>query len=110
MSIHRRSRLRSIFHLAPLALAVSGLASTAVAEPSESAGANASPGVAALGTDDTLLAGIPGEGEVSLADAKKWLADPAHHVELSVNLPKGINAAKGNLSIPADNPSDPSQD
>lgn len=102
MPNHSRSRLRSFLHLAPLCLAASSLVSAASAATPENADAKSS--VVTLGSDDSLLAGIPGEGDVTLADVKQWLAKPENHAELTVNLPKGLDAAKGNVHIPADNP------
>jgi cytochrome c peroxidase len=54
--------------------------------------------------DPTLTAGIPGEGPATSSQIAKWLADPNNHVELDVRLPKGLDAAAGNIYIPEDNP------
>ena len=89
-----RSRLRAILSIATICAATAGLATNATADPSK----------ATLGGDDSLTAGIPGSGKVSLADVEQWLADPSRHVELSVELPKGIDGAKANIYIPEDNP------
>lgn len=54
--------------------------------------------------DPSLTAGIPGEGDVTLEEVNKWLADPKNHVVLDVKLPYGIDAAAANVFIPEDNP------
>lgn len=104
MPIHSRSRLRSILYLVPLCLAVSSMATLSAAAPIENADEKSTSSVAALGSDESLLAGIPGEGDLTLVDVELWLSKPENHVELTVQLPKGLDAAKGNLHIPADNP------
>ncbi|MFN3158074.1 MAG: cytochrome-c peroxidase [Rubinisphaera brasiliensis] len=40
-----------------------------------------------------LVGGIPGEGPLTNAEIKKWLADPANHETLEVVLPLGLNVA-----------------
>lgn len=94
MPMQSRSRLRAVLSIATICAATVGLATNATADPSK----------ATLGGDDSLTAGIPGSGKVSLADVEQWLADPSRHVELSVELPKGIDGAKANIYIPEDNP------
>jgi cytochrome c peroxidase len=59
--------------------------------------------VVTLGSGD-LLKGIPGEGSLTNAEIAKWLADPRNHLELKPKLPFGLDAAAGNIYIPADNP------
>lgn len=54
--------------------------------------------------DPALTAGIPGEGPLTVAQVQEWLNDPSNHAELSVTLPKGLDAAKANIYIPEDNP------
>lgn len=54
--------------------------------------------------EPSLTAGIPGEGPLTAAQIRAWLADPAVHAALAVELPLGIKAAAGNIKIPADNP------
>jgi len=54
--------------------------------------------------DPSLTSGIPGEGAVSVEELKKWLANPENHAPLEVELPKGLDAGKGNIYIPEDNP------
>lgn len=51
-----------------------------------------------------LTAGIPGEGRLAMRDIEKWLADPANHAPLEVELPKGLAAAASGIKIPSDNP------
>lgn len=41
-----------------------------------------------------LLQGIPGEGPLKQAEIKQWLADPANHVPIQVELPLGLNLGK----------------
>lgn len=57
----------------------------------------------ALG-DPTLTAGIPGEGPLTIQELQKWLADPANHVPLELELPKGLDAGQANVFIPEGNP------
>lgn len=54
--------------------------------------------------DPTLTEGIPGEGPLTMEQVKEWLARPENHVALQVTLPKGLDAAVGNIYIPEDNP------
>lgn len=56
-----------------------------------------------LGKDD-LTSGIPGSGKLSVADIKKYLDNPANHVELKVTLPDGLAAGADAVYIPNDNP------
>lgn len=56
-----------------------------------------------LGEGD-LLTGIPGEGNLRVAEIKEWLANPVNHETLSVELPEGLSAATANIYIPEDNP------
>jgi cytochrome c peroxidase len=44
-----------------------------------------------LGQDQSLTAGIPGEGPLTKAQIEKWLSDPANHETLSVTLPLGLS-------------------
>ncbi len=57
-----------------------------------------------LGQHDSLLAGIPGKDRLSLAEIKQWLAEAKNHLPLEFELPKGLDAGKANVFIPADNP------
>jgi len=54
--------------------------------------------------DPSLTAGIPGRGELTNPQIKAWLDDPANHVELEVELPKGISLASANISGIKENP------
>jgi cytochrome c peroxidase len=56
-----------------------------------------------LGLGD-LLAGIPGEGALTIAEIKSWLSNPANHAPLVPTLPDGLAAASANIFIPEDNP------
>lgn len=51
-----------------------------------------------------LTAGIPGLGSLTTEQIKKWLANPANHQLLDVELPLGLDAGRSAISIPADNP------
>ena len=51
-----------------------------------------------------LTAGIPGQGKLTEAQIKAWLADPKNHAPLEVELPLGLAAGKAGIQIPADNP------
>jgi cytochrome c peroxidase len=44
-----------------------------------------------------LLQGIPGKGSVTVAELKKWLADPANHQVLLPILPLGLDAGQQSL-------------
>lgn len=54
--------------------------------------------------DSSLTAGIPGKGDLSVAELKKWLADPQNHETLEVELPEGLAAGASAIVIPEDNP------
>ena len=56
-----------------------------------------------LGKEE-LTKGIPGSSTLSVAEIKKFLADPANHTELQVKLPEGLSAGIDALYIPSDNP------
>ena len=51
--------------------------------------------VARLYHDATLTTGIPGEGDLSVAEIRAWLDDPAVHEALTVELPLGLHVGKG---------------
>jgi cytochrome c peroxidase len=55
-----------------------------------------------LGADE-LTRGIPGDGPLTTAQIKAWLADPNNHVPLAVKLPLGLSAGQGSIVVPADN-------
>ena len=67
-------------------------------------------GTAALGAetvrlgDPALTSGISGAGPLTVADIKKYLENPANHLELAVELPDGLSAGKEAIYIPSDNP------
>ena len=52
----------------------------------------------------SLTSGIPGDGPLSVAEIKKWLADENNHRELDVQLPFGLAAGKANIKGVAENP------
>jgi cytochrome c peroxidase len=56
-----------------------------------------------LGTPE-LTSGIPGEGKLTVAEIKAWLAKPENHEALDVELPFGLSVGKSAISIPSDNP------
>ncbi len=56
-----------------------------------------------LGKEE-LTKGIPGSEKLSVAEIKKYLDNPANHIELQVKLPEGLAAGVDALYIPADNP------
>ncbi|WP_436298720.1 cytochrome-c peroxidase [Stieleria mannarensis] len=78
--------------------------SNAAADATEASGSATPSATVTLGDDHSLLTGIPGSGKLTLEEVKNWLSRPEQHVELTVTLPKGLDAAKGNLFIPDDNP------
>ena len=43
-----------------------------------------------LGEDDSLTAGIPGTGALTVEEVREWLANPANHESLDVQLPLGL--------------------
>lgn len=73
------------------------------AEPKDDQAGSAGSAVI-LGQDERLLTGVPGSGRLSLDDVRAWLANESNHAELSVALPKGLDAASANIYIPDDNP------
>jgi cytochrome c peroxidase len=44
-----------------------------------------------------LTDGIPGDGDLTVADIKKWLADPLNHQVLDVTLPLGLATGQGQI-------------
>jgi len=54
--------------------------------------------------DSALTAGIPGQGELTTAQIKAWLADAKNHAPLRPKLPFGLAAGASDIKIPADNP------
>jgi cytochrome c peroxidase len=51
-----------------------------------------------------LTAGIPGKGPLTIEQIKKWLANPANHQPLEVELPVGLDVGRSAIAIPKDNP------
>ncbi|HEX4129369.1 MAG TPA: cytochrome c peroxidase [Pirellulales bacterium] len=47
--------------------------------------------------DPSLTAGIPGSGELTLDDIKKWIDDPKNHATLEVELPLGLAAGQKDI-------------
>ncbi len=54
--------------------------------------------------DPRLTAGLSGEGNLTLDELRRWLADAANHQPLEFELPKGLDAGKANVFIPEANP------
>ena len=61
------------------------------------------PEVVLLGSGD-LLAGIPGEGDLTTSQIEVWLADPKNHVVLKPELPLGLAAGAAEIQGLAKNP------
>lgn len=72
------------------------------ADPPLDSSANRSNRVS-LGSSD-LTAGIPGQGELTLAQINSWLANSRNHEALKVTLPMGLDGAAANLSGLDENP------
>lgn len=51
-----------------------------------------------------LYAGIPGGGDLSAEEAKKWLAEPANHEVLDVRLPLGLSTGQSQMQGLKENP------
>ena len=51
-----------------------------------------------------LVSGIPGTGPLTKEQVQKWLADPANHEPLDVELPAGLALGASAIQIPKDNP------
>ncbi|EMI46413.1 cytochrome-c peroxidase [Rhodopirellula sp. SWK7] len=82
---------------------VFGASSAVIAVAAESSQGGPATATVSLG-DPSLTAGIPGDGPLTLEQAKRWLAQPENHAILDVRLPRGLDAATGNIYIPEDNP------
>lgn len=69
-------------------------ADTSADEVSEPSGesADAAAGNVVQLPDDSLLAGIPGAGPLTLAEIQAWLDDPKNHEILDIRLPLGLAA------------------
>jgi cytochrome c peroxidase len=66
-------------------------------------GAESDPQKVLLGSPE-LTAGIPGEGPLTKEQIARWLANPANHQSLAVELPTGLALGATGIQIPADNP------
>jgi cytochrome c peroxidase len=51
-----------------------------------------------------LTSGIPGDGDLTIDQIKKWLDNKANHQPLEVVLPAGLALGANNIFIPKDNP------
>ncbi|MGI9428290.1 MAG: cytochrome-c peroxidase [Bythopirellula sp.] len=63
----------------------------------------AQPETVKLGSGD-LLAGIPGKGELTLAQIEAWLGDPKNHVVLLPELPQGLDVGAAEIKGIDQNP------
>jgi cytochrome c peroxidase len=52
----------------------------------------------------SLTSGIPGDGVLTIEQARRWLSDPAVHQPIDFALPLGLRDAANLVWIPADNP------
>jgi cytochrome c peroxidase len=57
-----------------------------------------------LGEDDSLTAGIPGTGALTADQVGEWLANPANHETLEVDLPLGLALGKAQMKGLEKNP------
>jgi len=73
-----------------------------VETPSDGQG-ESSDGSVLLGSAE-LTAGIPGEGELTVAQIGAWLDSDDNHTSLRVTLPTGLAAGSKAIVIPKDNP------
>jgi cytochrome c peroxidase len=69
---------------------------TAASNDSSAGGKLAQSGKVMLG-DSELFAGIPGQGSLSVEEISQWLADPANHEPLEVELPLGLSAGAAQI-------------
>lgn len=74
------------------------LASAGIAAESSSPASTAKKSNQVVLGDPELTAGIPGDGTLKLEEIQKWLADPANHQPLEVELPYGLAAASGQIT------------
>lgn len=51
-----------------------------------------------------LTAGIPGEGKLTKEQIDRWLADPANHAVLEIDLPIGLEAGRSQIQGLEENP------
>ncbi len=79
--------------------AESGESASAVEEPTVKPAATVElpPEVVKLSYDAELLAGIPGEGELTVAQIQIWLDNPKNHVVLKPELPLGLAAGAAEI-------------
>lgn len=54
--------------------------------------------------NDSLVAGLPGNGPVSAAEIEKWLANPKNHEVLDVVLPAGLSLGASQITGLQENP------
>ncbi|MCM2373280.1 cytochrome-c peroxidase [Aporhodopirellula aestuarii] len=86
-------------------ICVAGLGLSFDAPLVSAADAQAGPATATVSLGDpSLTAGIPGEGPLTMEQVKDWFAKPENHAVLDVRLPRGLDAAAGNIFIPEENP------
>jgi cytochrome c peroxidase len=99
------SSVKTVFSVAGAAFAAGALAIAAPqSEPNlQPSASSASPVRVLLGSAE-LTSGIPGQGPLTASEIKQWLADPANHAPLEVELPQGLAAGAAGVKIPADNP------
>jgi len=102
----RRAKIRHLASGLALTLSVSALSLSGAARADAAAqAAPAGPATSEVSLGDpSLTAGIPGEGALTLEQVTAWLAKPENHAILDVRLPRGLDAAAGNIFIPEDNP------
>jgi cytochrome c peroxidase len=51
-----------------------------------------------------LTQGIPGSGQLQLAEVEKYLSEPKNHAVFEPELPANLTAGKDSVYVPADNP------
>lgn len=66
--------------------------------------ANAQENSVVLGDDDSLTAGIPGTGPLTIDQVKAWLDSPENHATLNVSLPLGMNLGQSQMKGLEKNP------
>ena len=54
--------------------------------------------------NDSLTAGIPGDGALTLPQIEKWLADPKNHEVLDIELPAGLALGQSQITGLEQNP------
>jgi cytochrome c peroxidase len=72
-------------------------------KPKGEAPAKATSAKVRLGSPE-LTSGIPGEGQLTTAQIKAWLAKPENHAELEIELEPGLSLGASSVYIPEDNP------